>query len=214
MKRTVLILLLILLGAVPARPQFRISRIEPQTRGDRLCAAVRMEDALTVKIEQTLRSGLPAIVEFRILLADSRKRTLRRSAVHFRILSDIWKNEFRVEGPGRMRVFRSYDSLRCHFRALDGLPVAPMDLLPPERPCRIWIQAEVTPISASQGDKVRDWLVQPDGEEPRFSSGSRSEGFKLSLSGLIGSLFSREKKRELQTDWACSDPFTGRPADE
>ncbi len=214
MKRTVLILMLILLGAVPARPQFRISAIEPRACGDRLCAAVRMEDALTVKIEETIRSGLPAIVELRILLADSRKRTLHRSAVHFKIISDIWKDEYRVEGPGRMRVFRSFDSLKCHFRALDGLPVAPMERLPREGPCRIWIQAEVTPISASQGDKVRDWLVQSDGEEPRFSSGSRSEGFKLSLSGLVGSLFSREKKRELQTDWTCSEPFTGRPADE
>lgn len=214
MRRNALILILTLLGAVPARPQFRISAVEPRACGDRLCAAVRMEEALTVRIEQTLRSGLPAIVEFRLLLADSRKRTLHRSAVQFKIVSDIWKNEYRVEGPGRMRVFRSFDSLRVHFRALDGLPVAPLELLPPERPCRIWIQAEVTPISASQNDKVRDWLVQSDEEDSRFSSGSRNEGFKLSLSGLVGSLFSRENRRELQTDWARSEPFTGRPADE
>jgi hypothetical protein len=206
--------ILLLVCAASARAQFRITRVEPRRCGDRLCAAVRMQDALTVKIEQTIRSGLPAVMEFRFVLRDGRERILVRSTVSCRILCDVWKDEYRVEcGPER-RLFHAFDSLRVHFQALSGLPVAPLSVLPAEASCRIWIQAEVLPIAAGQDDRVRDWLVGTDADDAPFSEGVRHEGFRLSLSGLIGSLFSRERKAELQTEWFSGELFSIRALDE
>lgn len=206
MRRLSLVIFLICVPCAVA--QFRITRIEPQRCGEQLCATVWMQDALTLKIEETIRSGLPAIIEFRILLFNRQHKTLHKSMVSCKIQCDIWKEEYRVESNGHRRLFHAFDSLKSHFQTLRDLPVAALSTLPAEASCQIGIQAEVMPISASQSDKVREWLVNADDEEQFYSNASRNEGFKLSLSNLVSSLFSREKKRELQTGWFYSEFFS------
>jgi hypothetical protein len=204
MKKACL-LALFLLAAV-ARAQFGITRIEPGKADERLCATVWMQDAFSIKIEETIRSGLPALMDLRILLRDQNLKSVFKTTITFQIQCDVWKEEYRVERPDLCRFFTSFDSVQIYFQSLPELPVIDLKKLDPQEKYCLWMQAEVMPISKIQSDKVKDWLVESD-EDAQLSGGQRSAGGNLSLSNLIVSVFSREKKRELETGWSRSAFF-------
>jgi hypothetical protein len=205
MKKTCIISLLCLVTL--GRAQFSITRIEPGVDQQRLCVTVRMQNALSIKIEETIRSGLPALMDVRILLRDEMRKDISRQTITYRIQCDVWKEEYRIEQSEARWLFTSFDSVKIYFQTLHRLPVINLADLNAALKYQIWIQAEVMPISKNQSDKIREWLVESDVEDAERTRDQRNPAVHISLSNLIGSVFSREKKRELETEWRQSEFF-------
>ncbi len=186
--------------------QFNITRIKPGKTGEHLCATVWMHGAFSIKIEETIRSGLPAMMDLRILLRDQSRKIHGKTTLTFQIQCDIWKEEYRVARAEQMRFYASFDSVKAYFATLHDLPVIEYKKLNPTERYQIWIQAEVMPISKIQSDQVKEWLVDSD-EDAQLAGGQRDAGGHLSLSNLIVSVFSRGKKKELETGWIGSEFF-------
>ena len=182
------IVLLLLALAAPARAD-----VEPRVESARLARAdgqlvadITLADLLTPPVENTLKSGLPVVVdlamELRPASGASTGRVLRSTLTY-----DVWEDSYRLERDTRAWDLPDLAGLLTACTHLEAEPVAALAALPPG-PLTLRLRVAVDPLGGVERERMVRWLARTvsDPSDP----GARE--LRLDLGALIGSVFSKK----------------------
>lgn len=185
----------------------RIDQIQPAIVNTKLAVSARFHNLFSPRIVGTIQSGLPSVVKIDIKLLDARKKNVWHKKVVHSISYNIWEERYFIRDSDSTQTYTSLDTLkRCASRLNREL------LLPVARLSRftsyfIKMRVEIVPISVSQGEKVADWLSNPNQTEESLASQERSSGFKVNLSKLVSFFVERKKPSQFSSSWFPSKFF-------
>ncbi|MCG8606721.1 DUF4390 domain-containing protein [bacterium] len=194
---------------VAAQPgnAIRIDQIVPTLTNDSLRISATFHNLFSRKIIGTIQSGLPSIINAEVRLMDNVKKEILHKLISRSISYDIWEEEYSLATEDTVETFRDFESVKRAGSRLTQFPLVMGSLLKFGTQYRVRIRVAIIPISAGQGAKVNEWLLDPNQTEEGFASDDRSSGFKFTLGNLL-SFFVRDRRRSrYNSDWFSSQPF-------
>jgi hypothetical protein len=215
------VLLACVLGPVAAAGQAKIhvSVVTPAVQDGALLVGVECAQLFSPRSLSTLQSGLPAVLQLELrLLRGTRTQTMlglgqeefelvRTVREAHSIRYDVWDERYTIGQRGRdpqvVETVQAAESLTATFSAIE---LASLTQLATAATYKVRARVQLLPISEEQGDRVADWLREPDalggipddGEEGRF-------GFDVSE--LLSALWGGGKPTRDRSDWFEGDGF-------
>jgi len=199
--------LLILFASTQVGSQQSRARVWPCTRDGFLCVSAQINDLFSSKTVATIQSGLPAIVDFEIRLQTSGQRVVAKRRISRRITHDVWKGTYKVTGGAINRIFTSLDSAQAACGNLPQLVILSLTELDDQTAYTLLVQAQITPISQVQNQKLKDWLANPNQTVEDIPGRDRSSGFNFNFSKLISFFVGSKELKENSTPWFQSQAF-------
>lgn len=199
-QRGMLALALLLLAAAALAEGPRALRVDPARSGDYLVADLEFENLFSRPIENTLRSGLPIVIDCIIEIQQPGGQGDRTILLRSELGYDVWEGIFSLRRDDLSRVFEDFIALRRACDRLEALPLAPLRELPPRATFHMRLRVAVSPFAGGENDRVQRWLAEtvsdpcnPDARE-----------FRLDLGGLIDSFF---RSADRDKDWGKARRF-------
>jgi len=190
-------------GGQPSR-----DRVWPSIRDSYLCVSVLINNLFSPKAVATIQSGLPAIVDFEIRLQASGQKVVAKKRISHRITHDVWKGTYKVTGDFVNKIFASLDSAQAACGNLIQLPILSLAKLDAQSAYTFLVQAQITPISKVQNQKLKGWLANPNQMVEDIPGKDRSSGFNFSFSKLISFFVGSKEHKENTTPWLQSQAFS------
>jgi len=195
--RKVAVLLALLLATASIAEGPRVTRLEPARWDGMLVADMEFENLFPRSIENTLRSGLPVVIDCLVELEGLESRgILLRSELGY----DVWEGRYSLRRGNLSRIFEDFAALRGACDRFEAMPIVPISDLPPAASFHIQLRVAVNPFAGEEADRVARWLAETV-SDPRDPD---SREFRLDLSGLIDGFF---RGAEREKGWGESRRF-------
>jgi hypothetical protein len=184
-----------------------VDQIEPALVNEILTVSGVIHNLFSEKIVGTIQSGLPSMVEIEVKLLDAEGRTKLRRRYLRTISYDIWQERYTVRREDTTVVSGDFEAVKRLTSRLEHVVLAPKTVLDARTRYAIALRVRVIPISVRQGQKVLDWLREPNQTEEDLASEDRSSGFRLNLSKLVSFFVGGNKRRQNRSPWYSSRMF-------
>jgi len=188
------------------KESIRIEQITPQLSDGHLTVSAVFQNLFSNKIVGTIQSGLPAIIQIEIQLLEKGGKQVARQQTARTISYNIWEERYVIHEDTAV-VFTDFEKAKEFSSRLENAAVVARNKLKDEVTYYLQIQVGIIPISASQSEKVTDWLLDPNQTEERLASEERASGFKLNLNNLISFFVGGKKKSQYNSEWFSSKVF-------
>ncbi len=168
------------------------------------------QNLFSKKIVGTIQSGLPSIIQIEIRLLEGGDRQILRKQLSRTILYDIWDERYVIESHDTIQAAQAYtdfEKVKAMTSRMENVILVPKDILNRNATYQIRMRVGIIPISSRQGDKVTDWLLNPNQTEENLASEDRSSGFKLNLSSLISLFVGGDKSSKYVSSWHSAESF-------
>ncbi len=189
--------LLLATGLLADEP--RAVRVDPARSGNYLVADLEFENLFPRPIENTLKSGLPVVIDCVIELqgdGGGHRGILLRSELSY----DVWDGIYGLRRGEFSAIFEDFLALRSACDRLEALPLAPLSAVPPQATFHLRLRVSVNPFAGEEEDRVARWLAETV-SDPRDPS--RRE-FRVDLGGLIDGFF---RNVDRDRNWGQSTRF-------
>ena len=156
------------------------------------------------RVGKALLSGLPVLVELhtQVLQSGSSPRKMQR----YRISYDIWEDVFRMESKGVNKSFSSFEDLKNWWNPRPEIHVTETQALREDN-ITLKLRMRVVLLSRSQGEKLREWILNPAEVEDNSPSYRRDTGFTLNLNRLVSFFFNKDDISETFEVTSTSSKF-------
>lgn len=177
------------MSRLAAQQDLTIQDIQPFRDGDTLKCSFASPDLFDGRVGKALLSGLPVLVELhsQILQTGSSPRKMER----YRLSYDIWEDVFRMESKGFNKSFSSFEDLKNWWNPRPEVHIAETENLR-EGDLSLKLRMRVVLLSRSQGEKLREWILNPAEVEDNSPSYRRDTGFTLNLNRLVSFFFNKD----------------------
>ncbi len=189
--------LLLATGVLADAP--RAVRVEPARSGNYLVADLEFENLFPRPIENTLKSGLPVVIDCIIEVqgdGGGNRGILLRSELSY----DVWEGLYGLRRGELSHIFEDFLALREACDRLEAMPLVPLSAVPPRATFHLRLRVAVNPFAGEQEDRVARWLAETV-SDPRDPS--RRE-FRVDLGGLIDGFF---RSADRDRSWGESTRF-------
>lgn len=179
----------------------RIVRIEPLWPAETLAVQVQLENLFSSKIEGTIRSGLPCIIDVEVKLRESGRKWLNHARYLQRLTYDIWNEIYLLERPDTTLTFTDFDAATRSASHITVPGLIAIEKLDTGRDYTIAVQAAISPISTLQNEKLASWLQNTSETRTDVTSQERSSGFAINFSRFISFFLGDARKRAHISGW-------------
>lgn len=204
--KTLAILFLIITRGIVYAQKPQVTSVAPVRAGDRLGITCRIDDLFAPKIVGTIKSGLPAVLNFDMRLIEESGREVWHGDQSWKILYDLWTEKYRLRMPAEEKIFESFPALQDFCAQFNSGPVVAPEYFSRGQKYRLRVQVIVLPISSRQKEQLRDILEASDSSQESNPAESRRNTFSVNLSQLI-SFFIGGKSPHGASDWGESPAF-------
>lgn len=181
-----LLLLLALAAPVRADTPPRAASVQLARADGQLVADIALDALFSPPVENTLKSGLPVVIDLAVELRPasgaSTGRVLRSTLSY-----DVWEDRYRLEREANAWELPDLAALEVASARFTAEPLAALAALPPG-PLSLHLRVAVDPLGGVQRERMVRWLSRTvsDPTDP----GARE--LRLDLGALIGSVFSKK----------------------
>ena len=183
----ILILSIRVFGQDP-QPPLEIRDIQPAIQGDSLVCSFASPALFSGKIKQTLFSGLPVLIELRSTLVSDSGPGGISPLMKYRLTYDIWEDQFLASAT---TVFASFTDLENWWNPRENLSLLPVPQVESGNTFKIDVYLRIILLTRTQGEKLKDWILNPQETEENFPAFDRDTGFKLNLNQVVSFFFSK-----------------------
>ena len=195
--------ILLLMSTVNGVTQSNHAQVLLSRCDDWLCVSVDMKNLFSPKTAATIKSGLPAIVDFEFIIKDSHEKPILKKLKSRRVIYDVWRGIYYIYGDSTY-MCTSLDSTELFCGRFNQLALLPLSNLKAKQEFSIHVRAQTTPISRLQNQKLKDWLANPNQTVEEIPGKEHTSGFRFSFSKLISMFIGSEDYKENVTPWYTS----------
>jgi len=161
----------------------RVERVELSLAAGELLADLELSALLSAPVENTLKSGLPVVVDLAIGLRPGEGRAsgrLLRSTLSY----DVWEDRYQLERGGVQRAYPDLAALRAAAARYEALPLAALSDLGAGS-LTLSLRVAVDPLGGAERERMEKWLARTlsDPADPS------ARELRLDLGALLGSVF-------------------------
>jgi hypothetical protein len=201
----VLFLLMAREAVFAQKPQ--VQSVSPIKIGDRIGITCSLNDLFAPKIAGTIKSGLPALLNFDMRLTEEAGKEVWRGEQSWKILYDLWTEKYRLRMTAEEKFFDSFSSLEEFCRSFQSGPLLSQAYLQRDKKYRVRVQVIVIPISSRQKEQLRDILEASESGQESNPAESRRNSFSVNISQLISFFMSGKSLPEGASEWSESAAF-------
>ncbi|MFQ5639569.1 MAG: DUF4390 domain-containing protein [bacterium] len=209
--RTVCLLFFLLLKTTDLFPgssdDIRVNQIVPKLHNNNLAISAVCDNLFSEKIIRTIQSGLPSIVQIEIKLLTGNGREILTKHILRSISYDIWSELYSVDEKDSSKIYDDLAEVKKISSRIDNVILTPKNLLQNNVAYKIQMRVGIIPISSHQGDKVSDWLLDPNQTEETLASDDRASGFKFTLNNLVSFFVGGKKRSKYVSKWFSAETF-------
>lgn len=196
-----------------------IENIEAGLADGRLMVSAQFRDLFSRKIVSTIQSGLSAIVhvDVRLLEASTVKSMFSSKDDKFKnvyhtelvrsISYNIWNERYAVSADDETVIFAGLVEAKEAISRIEQEGLVEVSRLRPMAEYTIKMRVQVVPISAAQGDRIADWLRDPNRLDEELGTKEQSREFQFNVSELIATFWGKKKQARNSSAWQMSEPF-------
>ncbi len=166
-----------------------------------LTANVTSTNLFSERITGTVKSGLPAVVDFFYYLSTLDGSTLAEGVLSFSLHYDVWEDIYSIEAPDTTLSFKTFAEMQQTVQDLHELKLVPLDSLESDRSYRVHMSITINPLRGADREKIAGWVS----ENMQTSDDNSWHGHVLNLNELISHFFSKERGVVNQSSWYKSD---------
>lgn len=169
--------------ALAVEQSARVERVELSRAAGELLVDLELSALLSPPVENTLRSGLPVVVDLAIELRPAGGRAsgrLLRSTLSY----DVWEDRYRLERSGVQRDYPDLAALRAAASRYEALPLAALSALGAGR-LTLSLRVAVDPLGGVERERMEKWLARTVSDPADPSA----RELRLDLGALLGSVF-------------------------
>jgi len=183
------VILFIGISRLAAQQDLTLQDIQPFRDGDTLKCSFASPDLFDGRVGKALLSGLPVLVELHSQVLQS--GTSPRKMERYRLSYDIWEDVFRMESKRLNKSFNSFEDLQKWWNPRPDIHIVETEELR-EGNISLKLRMRVVLLSRSQGEKLREWILNPAEVEDNSPSYRRDTGFTLNLNRLVSFFFNKD----------------------
>ncbi len=161
----------------------RIERVELARAEGELVADVDVVALFSPPLENTLKSGLPVVVDLALELRPAAGRAMGR-LVRSTLSYDVWKDRYRLERGGRHWDYPDLATLRAAGSRYEALPLAALAALGAGS-LTLSLRVAVDPLGGAERERMERWLARTVSDPADPSA----RELRLDLGALLGSVF-------------------------
>jgi hypothetical protein len=176
----------------------RLYLLEEELAGDVQCRGIFSE-----RVVQTVRSGLPAVVEVFYHLVETREGTEAKGVFRLSLHYDVWDDIYSVTVGDTSISMKNFESLRAFTSTLRSVPIVPARSLLDGTRYRLRCSIAVNPLRGTDRERIEVWVR----EKVRSDNESSWREQLLNVNELISYFFSREKNSPERSSWFVTEPF-------
>jgi hypothetical protein len=202
---TILFLLMARSAVFAQKPQ--VQSVSPVKIGDCIGITCSLNDLFAPKIVGTIKSGLPALLNFDMRLHEEAGREVWRGDQSWKILYDLWTEKYRLRTSGEEKFFDNFSGLEEFCRRFQSGPLLSQAYLQRDKKYRVRVQVIVIPISSRQKEQLRDILEASESGQESNPAESRRNSFSVNISQLISFFMSGKSQPDGASEWGESAAF-------
>ena len=187
-----MLLLALLAAGASADEGPRALSVDPARSGGYLVADLEFENLLPRPLENTLRSGLPIVIDCLVEFQDETSGESRALLLRSELNYDVWEGVYSLRRDELERAFGDFLALHRACHRQEALPLAPLSELPPRASFHLRLRVAVNPFAGGESDRVLSWLAETV-SDPRDRD---AREFRLDLGGLIDGFFRGAGRQE------------------
>jgi hypothetical protein len=162
----------------------RVERVELVRAGAELVADLELAALFSPPVENTLRSGLPVVVDLAVELRPAAGRSSGR-LVRSTLSYDVWEDRYRLERGGRHWDYPDLAALRAAGARYEALPLATLAALGAPASLTLSLRVAVDPLGGAERERMERWLARTVSDPVDPSA----RELRLDLGALLGSVF-------------------------
>jgi len=153
------------------------------------------------RITGTVKSGLPAVVDFFYYFSTPDGGTVSENILSFSLCYDVWEDIYSIKAPDTTQSYPTFAKMQQAIENLHRLKLVALDSLDYNRSYRVQMSIIINPLRGADREKIAGWVS----ENMRTSKDDSWHGQVLNLNELISHFFSRERGVVNQSSWYKSD---------
>ena len=162
----------------------RIERVELARAEGELVADVDVAALFSASVENTLKSGLPVVVDLALELRPAAGRSLAR-LVRSTLSYDVWEDRYRLERGGSHWDYPDLAALRAAGARYEAVPLAALAALGAPASLTLSLRVAVDPLGGAERERMERWLARTVSDPADPSA----RELRLDLGALLGSVF-------------------------
>lgn len=174
---------LVAANALAVDQSARVERVELSRAAGELLADIELSALLSPPVENTLRSGLPVVVDLAIELRPTAGRASGR-LVRSTLSYDVWEDRYRLERAGVQGDYPDLAALRAAASRYEALPLAALSALGAGS-LTLSLRVAVDPLGGAERERMERWLARTVSDPADPSA----RELRLDLGALLGSVF-------------------------
>ena len=202
-SRPVVVAALLVVAAAEARaaPRPRITRVDVSSTREQVVCTITSEELFNEQVVNTVKSGLPAVVELVYRVVDARERSLVRGLYTIEIRCDVWNDVYALVRDDTSYTYPSFETVSAAVERLERVPVLPLSALDRGAEISVLVAIAVYPLRGKEQEDIVGWVEEQVGGQ---SSRTWREQV-LNIDDLIQRLFSDDVQQ--RSDWFRSPSF-------
>ncbi|MCI0452047.1 MAG: DUF4390 domain-containing protein [Candidatus Latescibacteria bacterium] len=191
-----------------AAPRPRVTRVDVSSTRDHVVCTITSDELFSEQVVNTVKSGLPAVVELVYRVVDARDRSLVRGLYTVEIRCDVWTDVYALVRDDTSYSYPSFETVSAAVERLEQVPVLPLSALDEGTEISILFAIAVYPLRGKEQENIVGWVEEQVGGQ---SSRTWREQV-LNIDDLIQRLFSDDVQQ--RSDWFRSPSYRppgGRP---
>jgi hypothetical protein len=202
-SRAILVAALLVAAAAEARaaPRPRITRVDVSSTRDHVVCTITSDDLFNPQVVNTVKSGLPAVVELVYRVVDARDRSLVRGLYTVEIRCDVWNDVYALVRDDTSYSYPSFETVAAAVERLERVPVVSLSALDGGTDISILFAIAVYPLRGKEQEDIVGWVEEQVGGQ---SSRTWREQV-LNIDDLIQRLFSEDVQQ--RSDWFRSPSY-------
>ncbi len=192
-------------SALAQKPQ--VLSVAPVKTGDQVGLRCNLSDLFAPKIVGTIKSGLPAVLNFDIRLIEEAGREVWRGNQSWKILYDLWTEKYRLRILHDDKIFDNFQTLEQFCKEFQSGPILPLAHFQRDKRYRLRLQVMVIPISSRQKEQLRDLLESSESGQEGNPAESRRNSFSVNISQLVSFFMGNKTTPQGASEWGESPAF-------
>jgi len=205
--KTIAILFLLMTRSAVFAQKPQVQSVSPIKIGDRIGITCNLNDLFAPKIVGTIKSGLPALLNFDMRLHEEAGKEIWRGEQSWKILYDLWTEKYRLRTNAEEKFFDSFSGLEEFCRRFQSGSLLSQTYFQRDKKYRVRVQVIVIPINSRQKEQLRDILEASESGQESNPTESRRNSFSVNISQLISFFMSSKSLPEGASEWSESAAF-------
>ena len=190
-----------------ATDEIRVNSVESAIDDGWLSVSAQFKNLFSDKTISTIQSGLPSFVHIEYRLIDFDDEQVFEGVRAYSISYDVWDERYTIQTEDTTLVLFDFESVEDFGRDFKHRTRIDHISLDQRSEYAVQIRIQIIPISAEQGDRVSEWLENPNDTGRLVASDTRSNKVSLNLNKVVSFLVGRTKQSRNMSEWAASKPF-------